>query len=107
MPHVGPLERHRTATTPGPQTDRHDDSGDETDPVSAVARQPLELRRREEAVADESGADEHGRAAEQRGEIRLVQRVDPVHIGQALAPAHPAKVGERRFEVGVGIGGEH
>jgi hypothetical protein len=79
------LEGEWSATTARPQCDGNDDRNDHREPVRSVGLDAGDLRRRQLAVADEAGTDEDGDATEDRGQVRLIERVDPVDVRQPLA----------------------
>ena len=85
VPHVGPFERERPTSTPRSQPERHHDGDDDRQPVRTVGSDLRDLCGRELTVADEAGTDEDGDATEDRRQVRLVERIDPVDVRQPLA----------------------
>jgi hypothetical protein len=82
---VGALQRERTTAAAGPDRDSDHDRDDDREPVGAVGANLVDLRVGQAAVTDESCADENGDATENRSEIRLVERVDPVDVCKPFA----------------------
>ena len=102
---VGPFECERPAAAARSQPDRDDDCDDDGEPVRAVDADVRDCDGRQLAVADQTGTDEDGDAAQDRGQVRLVERVDPVDVGKPLAAPDAPPLEERVFEVGVRISG--
>ena len=84
MSHVGTLERERTTAAAGPDRHCDDERNGDCEPVRAVRADLRDLRVGQATVTDQSRADEDRDAAEDRSEVRLVQRVDPVDVRQPL-----------------------
>jgi hypothetical protein len=84
VPYVGTLERERTTAAAGPDRHRDDERDGDREPIRAVRADLRDLRVGQAAVTDQARADEDGDATEDRREIRLVQRVDPVDVRQPL-----------------------
>ena len=106
VPHVGSLERERS--TPAARSQARPRRRRRRRPPSQSAPSVRTLRDlcgRELAVADETGADEDRDATEDRGQVRLVQRIDPVDVRQPLAAPDAPPLEQRAFEVSVRIGG--
>jgi hypothetical protein len=82
---IGALERERSAATPRSQPDCHHHRDRDGEPVATIRLQVRDLRVGQPPVTDQTGADEDRDTAEQRGQVRLVERVDPVDVSQALA----------------------
>jgi hypothetical protein len=102
--HLGPFEGERSASTSGPEPYRDDDRDHHRDPVRTVRSYLVDLRGGELAVTDQSGTDEDRDRTEDRGEIRLVERVDPMDVGQPLAAPDSSPLEQRAFEVSVRVG---
>ena len=81
------------------------DGDDDRKPIRSVGLDAGYLRGRELTVADEPSADQDGDAAENRCEIRLIQRVDPMDVRQPLAAPDASPLEQRAFEVSVRICG--
>ena len=105
MTDVGSFERERASPAAGSHADRDDDGDDDREPVRSVGLDMRDLRRRELTVADEPGTDKDRDTTQDRGQIRLVERVDPMDVGEPLAAPGASPLEQRAFEISVRIGG--
>jgi hypothetical protein len=99
-----PFECERPAPTSGPQADGDDRDDDHGQPVRPVGADLRDLCVGQTTVTDQTGTDEDGDATEDRRQVRLVERVDPVDVGQPLATPDAPPIVERVLEVGVRVG---
>lgn len=104
MTHVRPLERQWSTPAPGSQPEGNDRGDEQCQPVGSVSTNVGDLRVAQLPVADEARADEDGDTAEQCSQVRLVERVDPMDVGQPLTTADAPPLEQRTLEISVGVG---
>jgi len=105
--HLGTLEGERAAPTARPQADGHRNGNDRPQPVVALSRHPGHLAGGERTVADSGGQQVQRDGTEDRGHVSLVHGVDPMDVGQPLAPPVATALGERKLQVSLGLCGQH
>ena len=88
--HVGLLDRQRSAAAARAQAGGHGEHGGEAQPAGTVAVDVGRGRGADRGVLDEAGDEEEGAAAEECGEVRAVQRVEPLQLTQTVATSGAA-----------------
>ena len=101
--HERRFERERAAARARPQPGGDGDGGDESDDGRAVGGDPVECRCPDVIVADGAGADEDDDAGGDHRQVRLVELLEDVDVGEPPAAAGAGQVGQHG---GIGAHGQ-
>jgi hypothetical protein len=105
--HLRLLERQGPTAAAGAQAHRDRHCGEAAEPPRPVPEDVVQAPLVDVAVTDGARRDDDEDEADDPGQVRLVHRVDPVDLADALLPSEAAPLDERVLQISVRIGPQH